>query len=77
MFDRADKLYSFFIQWKPEVSSEDINLENQGFVPYDGEMTSDGTRLELVDKYFGGSVVNFTKNWEVKLLYNFPIISIA
>lgn len=55
MFSRVDHLYTFFVQWSPDVYGKDA--KEQGFVVVEKE------ELNMIDNFFSEPT---TKSWEVK-----------
>lgn len=69
-FSRADNLYAFFVQWRPEIygDSDDFDPEEQGFVVVqepDIPLESVDENLQVVEEHFGGTKTSFKKDWEV------------
>ena len=56
MFFRVDHLYTFFVQWSPDVYGKDA--KEQGFVVVEKE------ELNMIDNFFSEPT---TKSWEVRL----------
>lgn len=54
MFSRVDHLYTFFVQWSPDVYGKDA--KEQGFVVVEKE------ELNMIDNFFSEPT---TKSWEV------------
>lgn len=54
MFSRVDHLYTFFVQWSPDVYGKDA--KEQGFVVVEKE------ELTMIDNFFSEPT---TKSWEV------------
>lgn len=54
MFFRVDHLYTFFVQWSPDVYGKDA--KEQGFVVVEKE------ELNMIDNFFSEPT---TKSWEV------------
>lgn len=57
MFSRVDHLYTFFVQWSPDVYGKDA--KEQGFVVVEKE------ELNMIDNFFSEPT---TKSWEVNTL---------
>lgn len=65
---KADNLYAFFVQWRPELygDDDDINPEDQGFVVIeDAEVQQEDAKLDIVEEYFGPTAASFKKDWEL------------
>ena len=56
VFFRVDHLYTFFVQWSPDVYGKDA--KEQGFVVVEKE------ELNMIDNFFSEPT---TKSWEVRL----------
>lgn len=56
LFLRVDHLYTFFVQWSPDVYGKDA--KDQGFVVVEKE------ELDMIDNFFSEPS---TKSWEVSL----------
>ena len=56
VFFRVDHLYTFFVQWSPDVYGKDA--KEQGFVVVEKE------ELNMIDNFFSDPS---TKSWEVRL----------
>lgn len=56
MFYRVDHLYTFFVQWSPDVYGKDA--KEQGFVVVEKE------ELNMIDNFFSEPT---TKSWEVSM----------
>jgi hypothetical protein len=54
LFSRVDHLYTFFVQWSPDVYGKDA--KEQGFVVVEKE------ELNMIDNFFSEPT---TKSWEV------------
>lgn len=58
LFVRVDHLYTFFVQWSPDIYGKDA--KEQGFVVVEKE------ELDMIDNFFGEPS---TKSWEVSVLF--------
>lgn len=57
---RVDHLYTFFVQWSPEIYGKDA--KEQGFVVVEKE------ELDMIDNFFSEPT---TKSWEVSAFCHF------
>ena len=68
---RADHLYAFFVQWRPDIyGDDDIFAEDRGFVVVENVNLEDQAEsLHIVDDYFGQFGADFRKDWEVRACF--------
>ena len=68
---RADHLYAFFVQWRPDIyGDDDIYAEDRGFVVVENVNLEDQAEsLHIVDDYFGQFGADFRKDWEVRACF--------
>ena len=62
-----DRLYAFFVQWKPELygDDEEISAERRGFVVLEDEDKENPNEMDVIEQYFNNGMTALQKDWEV------------